>query len=118
MSAEKKIVEVLSEYSNGNIWPFICPKDKSPEKYIVYNPVKGHPGFYADNMNQEWEEGIRINLYMRGEKASKCPINYHVDKDKVKELLENAGFIITEIVVLFEHDSGYTHICFTCNTDE
>lgn len=110
MSINQKIENALSELVNGKIWPLKCPYDSPPESYIVYNPELEEPGYHADDIDQEWVQYMQIHLFVLG--------NYMELRRKIRIALRNAEFTITGIETLYEKNTGYSHLCFECYTDE
>lgn len=107
-------VNQLIEHALGtvtdDIWPLCCPGDSQPEKYIVYNPELEKPGLHADDSDQDWIAYMQVHLYTKS--------NYIDDKKKIKKNLQSAGFTLTSIDTLYEKDSGYIHLCFSCYIEE
>lgn len=110
VNVNRKIEEILDNLVEGHIWPLVCPEAMNPDKYIVYNPELEEPGYYADDEDQEWLHNMQIHLYVRG--------NYLALRKKIRSLLRKNDFTISDIVTLYEKDTGFSHLIFSCTIEE
>lgn len=91
------------------IWPLLCPEETKPEEYITYK-TNEEAVLFADNKDEEWTYLVTIHYFTKR--------NYIKTKNKIREKLRENDFIITEIEVLHENDTGYHHVIFSCNKEE
>lgn len=101
---EKGLAAVTTE-----IWPNSCPEEIKPDKYIVYK-VNEEAVLYADDRDEEWGLFIDIHYFSKG--------NYISAKNKIRNILRESGFIVTDIETLYENDTGYHHVIISCNLEE
>lgn len=109
MSINEKIEGSLKNISE-HIWPIKCPLEKQPEEYIVYNPELEEAGVFADNRDLEWNHYMQIHLFTKK--------NYIEKRKKLRNALRENEFMVTDITTLYEKDTGYYHLCFSCWTEE
>ena len=116
MTINTKIDRALSQIVNGNIWSLSCPLEQLPDEYIVYNPELEAPELFADDEDLEWMDYMQIHYFVKKIGESQKPVNYFKKKNQVRDALRKAGFSFENITVLYEKDTGYTHIVF-CISD-
>lgn len=110
MNINQKIESALTEITN-EIYPLTYPYDENkPDTYIVYNPELDTPGYYADDEDQEWTQYMQLHLYQRG--------NYIKIRKQIKDRLREHGMVVTGIETMYERDTGYNHLCFSCYAEE
>lgn len=109
MNVNQKIEAALNNIAVG-IWPLFCPEERPPDDYIVYNPEIEEGALYADDQDQEWMQHMQVHLFIKG--------NYLKKRNAIRKALREAEFIVTDITTLYEKDSGYNHLCFSCSTEE
>lgn len=78
-------------------------------EYIVFNYVSESPGVYADDADIEDETTVRINYYVKG--------NPHAKKETIRQLMRNAGFEISDTLIMYEEDTNYNHVIIECWID-
>lgn len=110
MNVNQKIETALDSLVAGKIWPQTCPEPNCPDKYIVYNPELEEPGCYADDEDMDWLHHMQVHLYVRG--------NYLALRKQIRSRLRKAGFILTDITTLYEKESGFSHLIFSCTIEE
>lgn len=109
MNINQTIEEALKDVTE-DIWFLCCPREQPPDAYIVYNPELEEPGYYADDEDQDWIASMQIHLFAKG--------NYFAMKKEIIEKLRKAGFILMDIQSLYEKDSGFFHVIFSCWKEE
>lgn len=120
MTTNAKINKALSEIVNGNIWAMSCPLEQPGDEYIVYNPELESAELFADDTMLEWVDYMQIHYFVRKSGESKKPENYIKKKNEIRAALCSADFCVEDITVLYEKDTGYTHVAFSvsCEQDE
>lgn len=108
MSLNQKIEQLLSAVAT-EIWPDSCPEEIPPDEYIVYK-IKEEAVLYADNRDEEWGYFVDVHYFSKG--------NYISAKNKIRKLLRENDFIVTDIETLHESGTGYHHVIVSCNTEE
>ncbi|MDO5345302.1 MAG: hypothetical protein Q4E91_06115 [Lachnospiraceae bacterium] len=116
MNVNQIIEGALSDLVNGNIWPLSCPLETPAAEYIVYNPELEKPEIFGDDTDLEWTHYMQIHWYKKGD--GKKPANYIEKRKEIRSRLRNAGFTMSDIQEFFEKDTGFTHLCFSCNIEE
>lgn len=116
MNVNQKIENALNDLVDGNIWPLSCPMEELPEEYIVYNPELEQPEDFGDDTDLAWVQYMQIHWFKKGE--SRKPVNYIAKRREIRSRLKTAGFSLSGIQVLFEENTGYTHLCFLANIVE
>lgn len=116
MNVNQKIEQALSEIVGGNIWPLSCPLENTPGEFIVYLPTEEHPEDFGDDRDLAWVHEMEVNWYKKGE--TKKPVSYIKTRKKIRAALKKAGFCVQSIVPLYEKDTGYTSLVFTCSDIE
>lgn len=111
MSVNKIIEDALNEIVQ-EIWPMVCPRDKPPREYIVYNPEIDVPDDFGDNEPQSWVQHMQIHYFI-AENG-----DYTLRRKEIRKSLQKAGFTISEITTLHEKESGYNHVCVSCSIEE
>ena len=111
MSVNRIIEDALSGIVQ-EIWPMVCPRDKPPEEYIVYNPEFDEPQDFGDNRPQGWVQHMQVHYFIAKNG------NYMKRRTEIRKALSAAGFFISEITTMHEQESGYNHVCFSCNIEE
>lgn len=91
-------------------WELVCPEEKPPDEYIVYNSVLDTPEDFGDGTAQAWTNHVQVHLY--------TVKNYKKTKKALKKALETNGFTISEIERMYDRESGHFHICFSCSIQE
>lgn len=82
-----------------------------PDAYIVLTPLGERNGGIADNAPLTETAAADVNLYLRGD--------YQPAKDRLKALLEGAGFYLEgRRYVAFEADTGHHHYVITAERTE
>ncbi len=116
MNVNQKIETALSDLVENNIWPLSCPLEEPPDEWIVYNPELEAPGDFGDNEDLEWVHYMQVHWFQKGDgkRAANC---VRVRKT-IRTRLKEAGFSLSDIVTLFEKDTGITHLVFSCNIVE
>lgn len=109
MEVNEKLQNALGGIT-GNVWELICPEEKPPDEYIVYNSGLDTPEDFGDNEAQEWTNHVQVHLYTVG--------NYKIVKKAIKKALNKNGFTISEIERMYDKESGHFHICFSCTIRE
>lgn len=109
MSVNSIIETALSQIVQ-NIWPLVCTSEKPPNEYIVYNPELDKPDDFGDGEANEWILYIQVHYFTKS--------NYFEKRKKIRKSLLEAGFLLEEITTTYEKDSGYYHLCFSCNIEE
>lgn len=109
MNVNQKIENALRVITE-NIWPLCCPYESPPGKYIVYNPEIDSAECFADDEDQEWTLHMQIHLYTRED--------YMDDRKTIRKLLRKAGFTVTDIDSIYEKETKYYHLCFSCYIEE
>lgn len=109
MEVNERLNEILSGITK-NAWELICPEEKPPDEYIVYNSELDTPEDFGDDAAQEWVNHVQVHLYTAK--------SYRNTKKQIKETLEKHGFTISEIARMCDRESGYFHICFSCSIQE
>ena len=111
MSVNDIIEEALGGIAQ-EIWPMVCPRDKPPGEYIVYNPEFTEPADFGDNKPGQWVQHMQVHYFI-------AKNGDYTDKSKeIRSALSGAGFLIDEITVMHEQDSGYNHVCVSCSIEE
>ena len=77
---------------------------------IVYNPEIDSAECFADDEDQEWTLHMQIHLYTRED--------YMDDRKTIRKLLRKAGFTVTDIDSIYEKETKYYHLCFSCYIEE
>lgn len=116
MNVNQKIEAALSDLVDDNIWPLSCPLEEPPDEWIVYNPELETPELHGNDMDLEWTHYMQVHWFKRGD--TKSPVNYTGIRRTIRARLRDAGFSVSEIVPLFEKDTGITHLVFSCNIEE
>ncbi len=116
MSIEEKIRNVLIDICK-DVWPMVCPRDKPPEEYIVYNPEIDVPSDFGDNAPGAWIQHVQVHYFVLQDSRTGTG-DYRAGRRKIRSALLCAGFSISEIATLYEKDSGYNHLCFSCSIVE
>ena len=109
MSINQNIERALSAIV-PNIWPLVCPEEKPPKEYIVYNPEIDVPEDFGDNEIGEWVHFAQVHFFTKS--------NYLNKRTKIRKALIQAGFLVSDITTIYENDSGYYHLCFSCCKEE
>lgn len=105
--------EILEETLSGvvkQVWPLCCPEETPPEEYIVYNPEIEEASLYGDNKDLEWVQYMQVHLFTKK--------NYIKKRREIRKVLRKNGFIVTDIETMYENDSKYYHLCFSCYIEE
>lgn len=105
-----QIIESALRNMVTSIWPLVCPEEKPPKEYIVYNPEIDVPEDYGDNAAGEWVQYMQVHLFTKS--------NYLKKRKEIRKALKDAGFLVSDITTMYEKDSGYYHLCFSCNIEE
>ena len=113
MNVNQKIEAALSDLVENNIWPLNCPLETLPDKWIVYNPELEMPGDFGDNEDLEWVHYMQVHWFQKGD--GKCAANCTRIRRTIRKRLKEAGFSLSDIVTLFEKNTGITHLVFSCN---
>lgn len=108
MNVNPIIINTLSPLSMP-----VCPDVYIPEnegelphdEYITFNYVDERPTSYADGEPLEEEVTIQVHFFTKFDPTEK--------KKQIRKLLRTAGFIILEIMQLYEDDTKMTHVIFT-----
>lgn len=116
MDVGEKIENALSEMVSGNIWPLSCPLESTPDEFIVYLSEDERPADFGDDQDLAWMHYMEVNWYKKGKRSK--PVSYESERKKIRTALKDAGFAISNIVPLFEKDTGYTHLVFLCSIQE
>lgn len=93
-----------------SIWPLVCPDENAPDEYVVYNPELDVPEDFGDNEAGAWVQYMQVHLYTRK--------NYLKKRKEIRKALTLAGFLISDITTMYEKDSKYYHLCFSCSIEE
>lgn len=93
-----------------NIWPLVCPEESAPDEYVVYNPEVDVPDDFGDNEAGTWILYMQVHFYTRK--------NYLKKRKEIRKALYLAGFSISDITTIYEKESRYYHLCFSCNIEE
>lgn len=109
MSVNEKIEQALKGVT-ASIWLLVCPEERKPNEYIVYNPVLEEALSYADDEDQEWVQYMQVHLFAKG--------NYTRKRKEIRRRLRTAGFVVTDIDIMYENDTGYYHLAFSCHIEE
>lgn len=108
MNVNPLIINALSPL-NIQVWPdYYIPEtvdDIAPDEYITFNYADERPTSYADGEPLEEEATIQVHYFTKGDPTEK--------KKQIRKLLSSAGFIILEIMQLYEDDTKMTHVIFT-----
>ena len=116
MNVNQKIEKALSGMAGGNIWPLSCPLEELPGEYIVYLPELEAPEDFGDNADLAWSHHMQVHWFKK--EGQKKPVNYIAARKEIRRALKAAGFAMSEILVFFEKDTGYTHLVFVCSIEE
>lgn len=116
MNVNQKIENALSDVVNGNIWPLSAPLETPADEWITYNPELEQPEMFGDDDDLEWVHYMQVHWFKKGDGGK--PANYVDIRSKIRKALKKAGFSISEIIPLFEEDTGVTHVVFSCNIVE
>lgn len=108
--SENQIIENALRGIVDSIWPLCCPEDESPEEYIVYNTEFEKPELYAGDEDSEWNHYMQIHLFTKK--------NYIKKRKEIRKKLQESGFMVTEIRTMYEKESKYYHLCFSCSIEE
>ena len=106
MSTGTKLEAALSEITDGNIWPFVCPLEIEPDMWITYFPEKEQPVDYGDGVSQEWMFSWQVHWFAKGTQ------DYMNIRKDIRSALEEAGFSVTSILYSFEQDTKIMHLVF------
>ena len=109
MSVNEKIEFALAQIV-PNIWPLVCPDEHHPDEYIVYNPELEEAALFADNCDDNWVQHMQVHLFTKR--------NYIRKRLDIRKALQKNGFLVTDIMIMQEKDSGYHHLCFSCIIEE
>ena len=109
MEVNEQLQQILSRITE-NAWELVCPEEKPPEEYIVYNAELDTPEDFGDNRPGEWTNHVQVHLYTAG--------NYKKAKKEIRKTLQENGFAISGITRMHDRDSGYFHVCFSCSIQE
>ena len=109
MEVNEKLFRVLGGITD-HVWELVCPAERPPDEYIVYNSGLEVPEDFGDGKAQAWTNHIQVHLY--------TVENYKKIKKIIKETLETNGFTISEIERMYDKEGGYFHICFSCSIQE
>lgn len=109
MNINQRIEKALQEITPC-IWPSVCPEESAPAEYIVYNPELEEAVLYGDNEDQEWAQYMQVHLFSKG--------NYMKKRRLIRIALREAGMPVSEIETLYEKDTGYYHLIFSCAAEE
>ena len=116
MTINERIESALSSVVS-NIWALSCPIEQAPDEYIVYNPEAERVEVYADDEDIGWIDDMQIHYFVKNHGKSKKPVNYLRKKDQICNSLRAAEFLLNDISVFFEKESGYTHVVFSVSTE-
>ena len=75
--------------------------------YIIRKLIQRN---FADDEDQEWTLHMQIHLYTRED--------YMDDRKTIRKLLRKAGFTVTDIDSIYEKETKYYHLCFSCYIEE
>lgn len=109
MELTVKIEQTLSDIIQ-NIWLMNCPEQRPPDEYVVYNPEIDVPDNFGDNEPGSWIHHVQIHYFTKK--------NYVKKRKNIRKALHGAGFLISEIETMYEKDSEYYHLCFSCSVHE
>lgn len=109
MEVNEKLQKILGNICD-NTWELVCPEERPPDEYIVYNSVLDVPEDFGDNHPQEWVHHMQIHLYTAG--------SYRKLKESVRNALKESGFAVDGIERMYDRESGYFHVCFSCSIQE
>lgn len=105
-----QLIETALREIVPDIWPLCCPEERPPDEFIVYNPEIEEAVLYGDNEDLEWACYMQVHLYTRND--------YSEQRIRIRKALRKAGFMVTDIETMYEKDSKYYHLCFSCNIEE
>lgn len=117
MSVNEIIQQAMKDIVK-EVWPMVCPRAKPPTEYIVYNPEIDVPEDFGDDKTNAWVQHMQIHYFIRYNIDAGCNGDYTENRKKIRKALSVAGFTITDITTLYEKDSGYNHLCFSCSIEE
>ncbi len=109
MDVSEKLQNLLKEIV-PDVWELVCTEEKLPEEYIVHNSEIDVPEDFGDNAPQEWVHHIQVHLYTKK--------SYKQSKKAIRKALKKTGFTINSIENMYDKESGYYHICFSCEIQE
>lgn len=110
MNVNQKIEQALSGVVT-EIYPLTYPYNESkPDIYIVYNPELEEPGYYADDEDLNWLQYMQIHLFHKG--------NYISLRKNIRSKLREADIMVTGIETMYEKDTQYYHLIFSCYVEE
>lgn len=109
MSINAKVEKALSGIV-PNIWLFICPDERPPDEYVTYNPAIDVPVEFGDNKDLVWTNYLQVHFFTKK--------NYIKKRSQIREALKKNGFLIDDLEIMYEKDSKFYHIVFSCNIEE
>lgn len=110
MNVNQKIEQTLCDITD-EIYPLSYPYDEEkPDTYIVYNPELEEPGYYADDEDLNWLQYMQIHLFHKG--------NYISLRKNIRNKLRKADIMVTGIETMYEKDTQYYHLIFSCYVEE
>lgn len=110
MNVNQKIEQALCDITK-EIYPLSYPYDENkPDTYIVYNPELEEPGYYADDEEWNWVQYMQVHLFHKG--------NYISIGRDIRIRLRKAGIMVTGIETMYEKDTQYYHLVFSCYVEE
>ena len=68
------------------------------------------PGMYADDKGCDWTHYMQVHLYTQ--------YDYTEKRKEIRNALEEAGMVVTDIEPFYEKDTKYYHLCFSCYAEE
>lgn len=107
------INEIIERTLSGictDIWPDVCPEENGPDEYITYNYETQSAEVFADDVDQEWVYYLQIHYFTKG--------NYLEKKKEIRSALREQGFLVTDIQPMYEKDTRYYHLVFSCQIEE
>lgn len=117
VNVNQRLEQALSDLVKGDIWPLSRPPDEKGDEYIVYNPELETPEEFGDDEDLEWTQYMQVHWFKKGTGRTRA-VNCTEARKKIRKRLRENGFSVSEIRTFFEKDTGFTHLCVSCNTLE